>query len=101
MAHVTAHRTKQRLLPDVRRVIAKPYLPGEEIVPGGDSRTGLLMRRVLEIPEEDVAGLLQTILVRFATRHPRGWFYDVIMSRQPAHTARLWLLARPSPHEAF
>src|SRR5204862_6932528 len=31
----------------------------------------------------------------FATRHPRGWFYDVIMSRQPAHRARLWVTRTP------
>jgi predicted GH43/DUF377 family glycosyl hydrolase len=70
MERVTAKRTEHRLMPDVRRVIAKPYLPGEEIVPGGDPRAGLLMRRVLEIPEPQVPALLRSILDDFASRHP-------------------------------
>jgi predicted GH43/DUF377 family glycosyl hydrolase len=69
MAQLTATRTKHRLLPDARRVIAKPYLPGEELVPGGDSRTGLLMKRVLAIPEAEVNTLLGFILREFSHRH--------------------------------
>jgi predicted GH43/DUF377 family glycosyl hydrolase len=69
MGPVVAQRTAHRLTPDVRRVIAKPYLPGEEIVPGGDSRAGLLMRRVLEIPEVEVEALLRSILRDFSSRH--------------------------------
>jgi predicted GH43/DUF377 family glycosyl hydrolase len=57
------------LLPDARRVVAKPYLPGEELVPGGDSRTGLLMRRVLAIPEAEVSELLGFTLREFSHRH--------------------------------
>jgi predicted GH43/DUF377 family glycosyl hydrolase len=66
---VNVRRLAQRLSPDARRVIAKPYLPGEEIVPGGDSRSGLLMRRILEIPEEQVAGLLEGVRRHFESRH--------------------------------
>jgi len=69
MVRVAVRRTEHRLLPDVRRVIAKPYLPGEEIVPGGDSRAGLLMRRVLEIPEAQVGGLIEAVLADFSLRH--------------------------------
>src|SRR4051812_47971039 len=69
MAAVTVTRTGHRLRPDAGRVIAKPYLPGEEIVPGGDSRTALLMQRVLAIPEEEVPGLLAATLQRFSPRH--------------------------------
>ena len=69
MTAITVRRTGQRLLPDARRVIAKPYLPGEEIGPGGDSRAGLLMQRVLAIPEEQVSALLAAILVNFSGRH--------------------------------
>jgi predicted GH43/DUF377 family glycosyl hydrolase len=78
MARVIANRTKHRLLPDVRRVIAKPYLPGEEIVRGGDSRAGLLMQRVLDIPETQVAPLLQSILSDFSGRH-RG--FEALLER--------------------
>jgi predicted GH43/DUF377 family glycosyl hydrolase len=72
MAPIALRRTSHRLLADTRRVIAKPYLPGEEIVPGGDSRAGLLMRRVLLIPEPQVQGLLAELLASFASRH-RGF----------------------------
>jgi predicted GH43/DUF377 family glycosyl hydrolase len=70
MAPLPLTRTEHRLRPDAGRVIAKPYLPGEELVPGGDSRTTLLMNRVLAIPEADVPALLATMLERFSARHP-------------------------------
>ncbi len=76
MARVTVRRTGHRIRPDVRRVIAKPYLPGEEIAPGGGTRAGLLMQRVLEIPEEEVASLLRAILDGFSSRHEA--FEDVL-----------------------
>jgi predicted GH43/DUF377 family glycosyl hydrolase len=69
MGRVAVRRTTHRLEPDVKRVIAKPYLPGEEIVPGGDSRAGQLMRRVLAIPEGEVGPLLESVLANFSTRH--------------------------------
>ena len=69
MSALQLTRSQQRLTADPRRVIAKPYLPGEEIIPGGDSRSGLLMQRVLAIPEADVAGLLDRVLSAFASRH--------------------------------
>ena len=44
---------------DSRRVIAKPYLPGEEIGPGGGpSRAHLLMARILAIPEDQIGAVL-------------------------------------------
>jgi predicted GH43/DUF377 family glycosyl hydrolase len=69
MTNTLLRRTNHRLLPDPKRVIAKPYLPGEEIVPGGDTRSGLLMRRVLDIPEAAVDGLLAKIVAGFSERH--------------------------------
>jgi len=62
-------RTRHRLLPDARRVIAKPYLPGEDGVATGDSRAGLLMKRAMAIPEADIAALLDPILADFSGRH--------------------------------
>jgi predicted GH43/DUF377 family glycosyl hydrolase len=56
-------------LPDARRVLAKPYLPGEELILPGVSRAGLLMERILAIPEAAVGALLATILRDFAPRH--------------------------------
>jgi predicted GH43/DUF377 family glycosyl hydrolase len=70
MSRPAVVRTGHRLLPDPRRVIAKPYLPGEDGVASGDSRSGLLVRRVLAIPEAAVASLLAQIRADFAPRHP-------------------------------
>ena len=72
MSRVEVTRSEHRLTHDPRRVIAKPYLPGEELIPGGDSRSGLLMQRVLAIPEAEVAALLEQVIGSFATRH-RGF----------------------------
>src|SRR5437899_325509 len=69
MNPLTIVRTGHRLLPDPRRVIAKPYLPGEDGVAGGDSRAGLLVKRVLAIPEAEVAPLLAQISTEFSGRH--------------------------------
>jgi predicted GH43/DUF377 family glycosyl hydrolase len=62
-------RTPHRLLHDPSRVIAKPYLPGEEIAPGVGARAGLLMARILAIPEPQVAAVLAQTLDLFRTRH--------------------------------
>jgi predicted GH43/DUF377 family glycosyl hydrolase len=62
-------RTLHRLLHDPRRVIAKPYLPGEEIAPGGPPRAALLMQRVLAIPEGEVTRMLARVLRDFRARH--------------------------------
>jgi predicted GH43/DUF377 family glycosyl hydrolase len=55
-------------MPDPRRVIAKPFLD-DVAVPSGESRSALLIRRVLAIPEADVARLLEDVLGTFAARH--------------------------------
>jgi predicted GH43/DUF377 family glycosyl hydrolase len=62
-------RTRHRLLPDVRRVLAKPFLPGEEALLPGQSRAELLMERILAIPEAEVAALNASIMQRFDGRH--------------------------------
>lgn len=62
-------RTIHRLEHDVRRVIAKPYLPDEEIGPGGQPRARLLMQRILAIPEAKVGPLLAQTLASFSKRH--------------------------------
>jgi predicted GH43/DUF377 family glycosyl hydrolase len=66
-------RTSHVLRADPRRVIAKPYLPGEEISSSETgTRAGLLMTRILAIPEADVARVLEDTLTRFRARH-RGF----------------------------
>jgi predicted GH43/DUF377 family glycosyl hydrolase len=70
-------RTSHVLRHDASRVIAKPYLPGEEIATGdAGSRAGLLMARILAIPEPEVAAVLEQVLLRFNTRHKQ--FEDLL-----------------------
>src|SRR5688572_18441168 len=91
MSRIRITRTAHRLLPNPRRVIAKPYLPGEEIALGSDSRTGSLMDRVLAIPEEQVHSLLSDLLADFADRHHD--FEAVLMGH-------FELVAHHIPHDA-
>lgn len=69
MHRVGVRRTDHLLRPEDRRVLAKPYMPGEEIIPGGDSRASALMQRILAIPEDEVVGLLAPIVASFSPRH--------------------------------
>jgi predicted GH43/DUF377 family glycosyl hydrolase len=62
-------RSDHRLLPDSRRVIAKPYLPGEEGTEPSQSRAGLLVSRVMAISESQVSPLLDQVMTDFASRH--------------------------------
>jgi predicted GH43/DUF377 family glycosyl hydrolase len=63
-------RTSHVLRHDASRVIAKPYLPGEELAPGeAGSHAGLLMTRILALPEEEVVAVLGQVLRRFERRH--------------------------------
>lgn len=72
-------RSRHRLLPDARRVLAKPYLPGEEALLPGASRAHLLMERILAVPESQVAALNREILQRFEHRHHR---FTEVLARQ-------------------
>ncbi len=58
-----------RLLPNARRVLLKPYLPGEDTLLPGVSRAGQLMVRILAIPETQLSALNAAILQRFERRH--------------------------------
>ena len=69
MKAISITRTRHRLLPDATRVLAKPFLPGEEILLPGQSRAHLLMQRVMTIPEARVADLNAEVLQRFDGRH--------------------------------
>jgi len=77
-------RTRHRVLPDSHRVLAKPYLPGEETLLPGQSRAGLLMARILAIPEVEVAALNAAIMRQFAGRHRH---YREMLERQFATLA--------------
>jgi predicted GH43/DUF377 family glycosyl hydrolase len=69
MRSIAIARTQHRILPDARRVLAKPYSPGEEVLLGAPSRAALLVERTLAIPETEVSALLDRILTNFSLRH--------------------------------
>ncbi len=62
-------RRRVRFLPDSHRVIAKPYLPGEQVFPDGESRVELVVNRILAMPESEVASTLAATQKQFADRH--------------------------------
>ncbi len=63
-------RTTHRLHHDPSRVIAKPYLPGEEIASNTTvTRAGLLLTRILALSEAEVAVMLAGTLEQFSARH--------------------------------
>src|SRR5688500_1332019 len=69
MTTISIKRTQHRLLPNSRRVLAKPYLPGEEILLSGPSRAQQLMDRIMAIPESEVVALNAEVMLRFDQRH--------------------------------
>lgn len=58
-----------RLEPDPRRVIAKPFLPGEEVFPDGSSRLQVVLERVMAMSEQEVVDTLAQARGAFAGRH--------------------------------
>ena len=71
-------RSSHRLQHDPNRVIAKPYLPGEEIFTDTGTRAGLLMARILALPEDEVARVLAETVDGFGGRH-RG--FEALLER--------------------
>lgn len=61
-------RTIEELRPDARRVVARLFLPGEEL-PQVRSRAGTVVARVLALPEEEVDRLAAALLADFSPRH--------------------------------
>jgi len=61
--------TPHLLRPNPGRVIAKPYLPGEEIASDTRTRAHLLMERILALPAAEVSAMLAQTLALFSTRH--------------------------------
>jgi predicted GH43/DUF377 family glycosyl hydrolase len=58
-----------RLVPDARRVIVKPFLPGEEVFPDGRSRIEVVARRILAMDESVVRTTLEAVRKDFDGRH--------------------------------
>jgi predicted GH43/DUF377 family glycosyl hydrolase len=64
----TVQHVQAELHPDPARVIARLFLPGEELRPGR-SRAGAVVNRVLALPEEEVEALAERLTEEFACRH--------------------------------
>jgi predicted GH43/DUF377 family glycosyl hydrolase len=86
-----ATRSPVRLTPDPSRVISKLFVPGEE-VPEHESRTALVIDRVLALDDTEVEAALSQTLASFAARHRdlRGIFadhFETVAHRIPRATA--------------
>ena len=62
-------RLPVRLRPDPRRVVARLFLPGQEIMGNGESRAAGVIQRILALSDEDVAQAVDEILTGFGGRH--------------------------------
>lgn len=62
-------RSPQRLRADPARVITQLFVPGQEGFEHQQSRTGVVLARILELSECDVSAALADVIIRFDGRH--------------------------------
>jgi predicted GH43/DUF377 family glycosyl hydrolase len=62
-------RTGQRLRPDPSRVIARLFVPGQELLAGSESRASVVVGRILDLDEREVDAALVSVMRRFGKRH--------------------------------
>jgi predicted GH43/DUF377 family glycosyl hydrolase len=62
-------RGTEVLRPDPRRIISRPFVPGEWASVRGASRTDVIIQRILAMTDEQVAQMLAATVRRFADRH--------------------------------
>jgi predicted GH43/DUF377 family glycosyl hydrolase len=62
-------RTDTRLLPDPSRVIAKRFMPVNEVFPNGRTRIELVVERILAMSDRDVEETTKSIRSKFSDRH--------------------------------
>ncbi|MEJ7800003.1 MAG: glycoside hydrolase family 130 protein [Ilumatobacter sp.] len=58
-----------RLVPDPRRVITKPFVPGGDILANGSSRVQVVLERIVAMSEQEVADTLAEARACFTGRH--------------------------------
>jgi predicted GH43/DUF377 family glycosyl hydrolase len=63
-----AHHVDAQLRPDAGRVIARLFLPGEEL-PNGRSRSGAVIARILALPDTVVEAVAAQLIADFSSRH--------------------------------
>ena len=62
-------RLSPQLGPDPRRVLARLFVPGQEMLADGESRAGGVIDRILALSDEDVAATRRRTLAGFGGRH--------------------------------
>jgi predicted GH43/DUF377 family glycosyl hydrolase len=68
-AEAWVRRLSPQLGPDPRRVLARLFVPGQEMLTDGESRAGGVIDRILALSDEEVAKTLEATLTAFADRH--------------------------------
>ena len=86
MNAIPVTRTDVRFLPDSSRVIARLFVPGDQIFPDGRSRIELIVDRILAMPDDELASTLASAYQGFTDRHAdlRGTLegnFDVVAGR--------------------
>jgi hypothetical protein len=66
---ILARKDPMVLRPDARRVIARLYLPGQEIMDNELSRADSVIERVLGMTDEEVLTVLNETIGRYGERH--------------------------------
>lgn len=74
-----------RLLPDPKRVISRPFLPGGESFPDGRTRVERILARVLALPEVTVREQLGQTIEAFASRH---WDFTTVLEQAYSRVQR-------------
>ena len=69
MTVTVAVRTGHRLRPDPSRVIARLFVPGQELLAGSESRASVVVGRILALDESEVESALTDVMHRFGRRH--------------------------------
>ncbi len=64
-----AVRSGLRIRPNPSRVIARLFIPGQELVGGSESRTSTAVDRIQNLGEGEVTAELASVMDRFSSRH--------------------------------
>ena len=88
-------RLPLRLHPDPRRVVARLFVPGQEMTSNGESRAAAVIERILALSDEDVARAVDEVLTGFSGRHRR--FHSTLEDHFDVVAHRLGGRVPPSP----
>ena len=70
MTRVPVIRKTVRFVPDARRVITRPFIPGDDVSVADRSRVREIVWRILDLPEAVVVSTLTVTRQQFSGRHP-------------------------------